>query len=330
MHILFKVSRSFSIVLFILPILLGSCSDDSSDTTDNGNPQQEEQGVDENPTPTNNTARLSAKQLYEDFYVASATTASDSPWTGDEPSCNPGEIPQETKDKIQMRLSYYRQAVGLNNTIAENPTKSTKAQQAALMMNSNNNLDHFPPNSWKCFTTDGSEGAGNSLLALSRNAEAIDAYIRDQGANNFPVGHRRWLLWPRLQEIGIGNTDRSNAVWVLGNAGSVPADNPEFIAWPPQGYTPNSLVFPRWSFSVANADFTTTSIAMKDENDQNISLSIETLDNAFGDRTIVWVPDGVTTNISADTSYTVSLQNVIVDGESRNYEYEVILFDPLD
>ena len=316
--------KPFFILVCIL-LILGSCSKDASD---NDSPEPQEEGTGENPAPVDNSARLAAKQLYEDLYLASSSTSADSPWTGDEPSCNPGSIPATTRDKILMRLDYYRKAVGLNNTISEDPDKSTKAQDAALMMNSNNALDHFPPNTWKCYTSDGDEAAGKSLLALTRNAEAINAYIRDQGSNNGPVGHRRWLLWPRLQEIGIGNTDRSNAIWVIGNAGSVPADNPEFIAWPPEGYVPNSLVFPRWSFSLADADFTATTVSMTDQNGSAISLSLEPLNSDFGDLTIVWVPQGISTADATDITYTVTLENVVLNGAPNTYTYEVILFDP--
>ncbi|WP_411029570.1 CAP domain-containing protein [Spongiimicrobium sp. 3-5] len=318
-----KLNLNSQFLLYLLCISIVSCSTDNiAEEVLN----DEEQGeTDPIPNPEENSARLAAKALYEDYYQASITTT-EVPWTGNEASCDAGSVPKGTIDKILMRLEYYRKAVGLNNEITEDATKSAKAQQTALMMNANNALEHFPPNSWKCYTADGDEGAGKSLLALTRNAEAIDAYIQDQGSANGPVGHRRWLLWPRLQEIGIGNTDRSNAIWVLGDSGPVPVDNPEFIAWPPEGYVPANLAFPRWSFSVASADFSTTTVSMKDADGASIQLSLETLSNDFGDRTIVWVPEGISTN-AADTSYTVTLKDVGIGGELTTFEYEVILFD---
>jgi len=305
------------IFLFLTIILvIVSCSKDGD--TDNPNSKE---------IPTDQSAKQKAKTLYEDYYLASATSNNDMAWTGSEPSCDPGSIPQGTIDKILTRLTYFRKAVGLHNEITENITKSDKAQQAALMMHANNQLDHFPPDSWKCYSTAGKDGAGSSLLTMSKNAEAIDTYIRDHGANNGPVGHRRWLLWPRLQEIGIGNTDVSNALWVLGNPGNAPSDAPEYITWPPEGYIPNRLVYPRWSFSIKDADFTETQISMKDENGNSIALSVETLDNAYGDSTIVWVPEGIETNASEDKAYTVKLTNVQVEDETFDYEYSIILFD---
>ena len=303
-----------SVVLCFL--LLSSCSKD---------------GLNENEPPiipTDNTARLAAKELYQDYYIPSKSNGQEAQWTGDVSNCNQGSIAQEVKDKIFMRIAYYRRAAGLNNTISENSSKSDKAQLAALMMKANNQLEHNPPNTWKCFSQDGKDGAGSSLLTMSKNAEAIDSYMRDQGANNGPVGHRRWLLWPRLQEIGIGNTNSTNAIWVLGNAGTAPTDAPEFIAWPHEGYVPDIMAFPRWSFSIKDADFSSTKVSMKDSNGSSISLDLEPLDTQFGDRTIVWVPEGIASNVSEDTTYTVTIKDVNVEGELKDYEYSVILFDP--
>lgn len=316
MHIPNSVLKPFALVLLGLFTFVIACSKEDAIET-------EGQALVED-----NEARLAALALYENYYQASASQTSDVSWVGSEPDCNPGSIPQSTKDKIFQRIAYFRQAVGLNNTLGENSTKSSRAQHAALMMHANNQLEHYPPDSWKCFTQDGKDGAGSSLLTMTTNAEAITSYMRDQGANNGPVGHRRWLLWPRLQEIGIGNTDRANAVWVLGNPGSPPADAPEFVAWPPQGYIPDLMVYPRWSFSVTDADFTAAKVIMTSSSGKNISLSIEPLSNAFGDRTIVWVPENISTSVSEDTAYNVRIENVILNGESRDYDYQVILFDP--
>ena len=67
---------------------------------------------------------------------------------------------------------------------------------------------------------------------------------------------------------------------------------------------------------------------MKNESGQNVSLQLEELNNQFGDRTIVWMPQSIDTNIAEDTKYTVSLEDVNIDNELRDYTYEVILFDP--
>jgi len=321
-----KFPSSLLICYFLIVIcfltLITSCSKDETGQ-DNNQQLETEQEI-----PIDNVARLEAKNLYLNYYLASQTSGSDMSWTGDEPSCVPGNVPEPTKAKILQRLDYYRKVVGLNNIISENMSKSDKAQMAALIMNANDQLDHDPPSSWKCYTTEGKEGAGNSLLTMTKNAEAIDSYIRDQGADNGPVGHRRWLLWPRLQEIGIGNTNRSNAIWVLGNSGTPPSDAPEFISWPPKGYIPDRLVFPRWSFSIAGANFSSTTVSMLDSNNNNINLQIEALSNSYGDPTVVWIPENINTNVTTDSSYIITLKDVEINGVLMDYSYEVTLFDP--
>jgi len=273
------------------------------------------------------TARASAKKLFEEYYLASASKSSDVAWTGDEPSCNAGSVPQSTKDKIFRRLTYFRKAAGLSNEVSESATKSQKAQEAALMMHANGALNHFPPNNWKCYTENGNQAAANSLLTSTSNASAIDSYIRDHGAENGPVGHRRWLLWPRLQEMGIGNTSSYNALWVLGNPGTAPADAPEFIAWPPKGFAPKRVIYPRWSFSIAKADFTDTKVTMKFSDGDNIAVEIEELTGIYGDNTIVWKPKLSINSFSEDTAILVTLKDVGINGETKDFEYPVIIFD---
>jgi len=290
----------------------GSQSPDTDNTTD--------KTVDE-------ASRSAAVQLYEDYYVSSSASASDVSWTGSEPDCQPGEVPQETMDKIFMRLLYFRKAAGLHNNIAENSSKSEKAQRAALMMHANGTLDHDPPTDWKCYSQAGDEGAGNSLLASTRNADAIDTYIRDRGNENYPVGHRRWLLWPKLQEIGVGNTSSYNAIWVLGNSGEPPSDAPEFIAWPPPGYLPKQLAYARWSFSIAKADFERTEITMTTDTGENIAMETEELTGIYGDNTIVWKPEINISTLSEDTTFMVQVNNVGIAGEMRDFAYKTVLFD---
>ena len=309
--------------LFTIAILFTSCSKDTATTS-----EEEQVRDDEQIAGTDFIARNAAKTLYDEYYLVSRTESSDSAWSGDETSCDAGDVPQNMKNKIFTRIEYFRKAVGLNNTVSENDTKSEKAQEAALMMDANNALDHFPPSTWKCYSEAGKEGAGNSLLTTAKNAEAIDSYMRDAGSANGPVGHRRWLLYPELQEIGVGNTDGANAIWVLNGGGASLENTPEYITWPAEGYTPKFFIYPRWSFSLKNADFTDAKVSMQDAMGNTISLVTEELNDQFGDSTLVWVPEGIQTNTTEDISYSVSITDVVVNGEAKDYSYEVIVFDP--
>ena len=274
-----------------------------------------------------NPEKLAATQLYQDFYLASEMNPGEQKWQNvDVSSCQPGDLTSTFKDNFLLRTMYFRRAAGLQNTITENQGKSNKAQQAALMMEANGTLDHFPPASWNCFTADGSNAAANSNLSNIGDISTIDLYINDQGSSNYAVGHRRWILWPRLQEIGIGSTSDANAMWVIGNAASPPADAPEFISWPPEGYLPSRFAFQRWSFSKAGANFNEASVSMENENGNSVTVVTEDLQAGFGDPTIVWRPS-IPNNIQDDVSYTVFIDNVKISGETLSFEYQVTLFN---
>jgi uncharacterized protein YkwD len=317
---LLNTSYRFWLVLFIGVILLplGCSKDDGPE-----GPLSDTEGV----VDEDNPERIAAKQLYQSLYVTSTTQNADPSWSGNFDDCDAGQTADLTRHKILQRVSYYRNMVGLENTITENTQKSSMAQQTAYLMAANNRLDHNPGTDWKCYSEDGKTGARNSLLTTAHNAEAVDAYIRDRGANNGPVGHRRWLLFPRLTEIGIGNTSQSNALWVLGNYGPVPDNAPEFIAWPPKGYVPSHLVFERWSFSVAQADFSEAQVKVTNARNQEFALTVEELVDGFGDPTIVFIPQDLETDITGDIPYTVTISNVQVNGETKEYSYTVTLFN---
>ena len=317
-----KINRKgyFSIILLLcISTLPMACSEDD----DLDMPLSNTLG----PIDSTNPERIAAKELYFSAYESSKSVASDISWTGNSNNCDPGNTPQETKNKIIERIHYFRTAVGLENTIVEDTQKSGMAQQGALMMAANNNLSHSPPDNWKCFTEDGKMAAANSLLTTAHNAEAVDAYIQDIGANNGPAGHRRWLLFPRLHEIGIGNTNKSNAIWVLGNHGTLPNNNPDFIAWPPKGFVPSNLVYNRWTFSVADADFSEATVSIKNAKDQALVVTIEPQAFGFGDPTIVFSPEALNTAVEGDIHYTVEINGVLLNEISKNFSYEVILFN---
>ena len=77
----------FSLLLGII-LTFNSCSKDFNSLNDNGEPL----------VPVNLTARDSAKKLYEDYYLPSKSVSNDIAWSGDEPSCNAGDVPQSTMD----------------------------------------------------------------------------------------------------------------------------------------------------------------------------------------------------------------------------------------
>jgi hypothetical protein len=269
-------------------------------------------------------------------------------WTGNYDTGNAGTTSPAFRDAVGLRINWFRAMAGIPARVELQDSYNQKAQQAAFMMSVNNALNHFPPMSWIYYTADGATGAANSNLSLGNaGPDAVSlGYMRDSGANNAPVGHRRWVLYPQTHFMGTGDVpggtymasprSPANAVWVFdGNYGTTrPAVRDDFVAWPPKGYVPYQVVFGRWSLSYPNADFSAATVAVSKAG-SSVPVSVEPLNNpAFGENTIVWLLAGKTDmtiwpNPVTDETYSVSITNVLVSGSPRTFSYNVTVFDPL-
>lgn len=305
-----------ALFLITVYIFYSSCKKDDDNNTDNN-------------TPVVDPERQAVIDDYNNLYLTSNVT--DCGWTGSTSSCTAGTMSADAMSKTLQRINYFRKEVGLNTDITFDATKNSKCQEAALMMDANSDLNHYPPTSWTCYTADGAEAAGNSNLALGSNSSgAITLYMMDPGSSNTACGHRRWILYSRSKVMGCGSTSGANALWVLGNGGNpLPTSMPEFISWPPEGYVCAPLVFSRWSFSIPGADFSAATVSMTDGSGNAITCSIiSSTDNGYGDNTIVWEPTGIDTSNSADVTYHVSISNVTVNSTTKNYSYDVVIIQP--
>ncbi len=273
------------------------------------------------------------RQFYLNVYLASENVPSG--WTGSHNPCKVGTTTAAFREAVLKRINYFREMSGIPAVTGFLTDYNRKAQAAALMMSANGALSHDPPSNWKCYSADGDEGAGSSNLYLGvYGPAAISGYVYDPGSGNYPVGHRRWILYPQTQYMGTGDIPpvsgywSANALWVfdLDNMwGPRPATRDEFVAWPPKGYVPRQVVYPRWSFSYPGANFSSTSVAVT-RGGKPVSVSVSPVVNGYGENTIVWelgesLPSG-------EVVYTVSLQNVKIDSVNRNFSYQVMIFDP--
>lgn len=265
---------------------------------------------------------------YNDNYLGSAV--SNSGWTGNTTSCVAGTVPQEVHDKVLQRIKYFRRMAKLPDDITFDAAKNAKCQEASLMFSANNNISHTPPTSWSCYTSDGASAAGNSNIALGMHSSgAVSGFIQDPGSNNVIVGHRRWLLYSKAKVMGHGSTSNASAIWVLGNSSNTPNFVPDFIAWPPSGFVPGPLVYARWSCGIPGANFANANVTMKDPNNADVTLTVTSkTDNGYGDNTIVWEPVGVNTTSDTDLKYHVTISNVSVGGNTKNYDYDITIIKP--
>lgn len=267
-------------------------------------------------------------------------------WNGSVDACDPGSTSQAFQTHTLHRLNFFRAMAGVPAHVTLNDDYTRKAQAAALIMSANKQNNHTPPPDWQCYTTAGSDGAFASNLFTGRaGIFAVDGYIEDAGANNKDTGHRWWNLSPYLGQIGVGAVlppggTIADALYVVDSSNANPTTTQEYVAWPPPGFVPYQVVYTRWSFTLfSDQPFTedmTDAVVTMEANGQPVPVDIIYNGTGTFNNHLVWVPAGRDTENSdapwprpaADTTYTVTLQHVKVNGTPRTYTYDVTVFDP--
>ncbi len=273
--------------------------------------------------------------FYHTIYQASEGYAARMGWTGSVATGVAGATSEIFKDDVLRRVNFYRAMAGIHAEVTFSAVKSAKCQQAALMMAANNSLSHNPPVTWRHYTADGAEAAAKANLSRGTfGPGAVDNQIRDDGDNNRPVGHRRWLLNGRAREMATGDVPATtgylsaNAVWVIGDYN--PAPPPRFIAWPNEGYVPDHLVPARWSLGYSGADFTAATVTMTRG---GAPLAAQVVSRAPGaaENTIVWEPAGLpAAPVEDDTTYTATVTGIMINGAPVTRSYSVTLVNPAE
>ncbi len=271
--------------------------------------------------------RLTMVRDYETHYLGSVLLTTDLGWDGDIGTCKSGKISDQAIALSMMRINYFRRLAGISNPVFYDPGLEKMCQEAALMMHAQNDLAHQPDSQWTCFSPDGLQAAMRSNLALGvHGTAAISLYMLDPGMNNSAVGHRRWILYSRAKEFGLGSTSNAHALYVIHTKTAPPPDL-EYIAYPSAGFFPAPLLPDRWSLGLPHANFTMTKIQMKDQFESEIALETMPLKNGFGDNTIVWEPmkELVPKYGTEDLTYQVYLTDVLIDDDTIDIRYAVTI-----
>lgn len=288
---------------------------------------------------------LDTEDLYSVYHfyqtVYKYSDGIDPEWNGNISGGKAGDTSLEFKKAVIRRVNFFRAMAGVPAKVEVDLNYSSKAQKAALIMSANNDLSHYPDESWTHYSTDGAEAARSSNLYLGESGpNSVTGYIDDGGSNNFTVGHRRWILYPNAQSMGTGDVfpvsgRRANALWVFDDNmwGPRPATRNAFVAWPNDGFVPYQLIpsSGRWSFSLPrslNPEFSSAQITMK-RNGARLSVTKELLGQGAGDDTLVWRPTVLSGYAPEGIDvYDIEINNVIINGQARSYYYQVKVFDP--
>lgn len=258
---------------------------------------------------------------------------------GSSGDCDAGTTSQAFRDSMISRVNWYRAMGGVPAVITEDTAKSAQAQETALMMARTGRLSHHPDDSFSCYTATGADMAGKSNLALGLHGlAAIDGYMLDPGSKNTAVGHRNWILHPPTQTMGTGDIPSgpgraANSLYVFNN---VFGEQPEvreaagFIAWPPRGYVPGEVVYARWSFGLRGSDMSGAQVTVTRD-----GFAVDTpvvhrsaacsLCGSAPFPIVVFEPQGVNTNPRVDTTYSVTITGINVNGSVQNHSYTVAI-----
>ncbi|MBN13408.1 MAG: hypothetical protein CMI17_10505, partial [Opitutaceae bacterium] len=317
-----------------------------------------------------NSNREEVRTFFNAIYWASNYATID--WTGsftpfpgtgtrtfEEISPLAGDTSDLFKEAVLLRINFYRAMAGIPADIIFVDDLNQAAQMAALIMSGNDNISHFPllAGFVNYLSADGIQGAADSNLAIgSYGPDSVDGYMQDKGSGNTAVGHRRWLLYPPMLEMGTGDVPggeipaeaqantpgdsttvrRANAIHVFSsnNFGALPDIDFPYVAFPQKGYVPYHIVYPRWSFAIDGANFSAASVSMTRDGSP-IAVAIEPYDApGLGSNSLVWVYDGLNANNShthakpdSDVTYSITIDG-IQNAPETSYTYNVIVFDP--
>jgi hypothetical protein len=247
-------------------------------------------------------------------------------WSGKSSDCNAGTISKEAKAKFLAHIKFFRRLCGVSENVVFDDNLNKNCQKCAMMCRANSTIDHHPPADWKCYVPEGAAACGYSNLSLGSidyPLGHISMYIDDFGVDNYSVGHRRWIINPNANKMGIGATLSGTALAVFPDY-SCPRNSDTrdgFVAWPPRGYVPQQLIFDRWSFGVEDGVFKNAKVEMLDSDGRKIKLKTLKLSGGCGVPTIVWEPQ--TGKLKKGDRYEVILSNVKIHGKRYLYQYWV-------
>ncbi|MFT3768069.1 MAG: CAP domain-containing protein [Minicystis sp.] len=222
------------------------------------------------------------------------------PLTASGAECDAGMLTQAAINDTLVRLNMFRWMAGLGPTSAD-PALNAEAQKCA-------NLEawwpwtggspHQPPSTSKCYTPEGGATAGKSNIAWGSGnpAQAIDQFMQDSG-NETTLGHRRWILNPPLDPVGIGywqtggKYGNAECLEVFGASGTGPS--PAWVSMPTPGFVPITVASWTWSFHGSVGGIPSAQISMLRVDDNTpLDVTVLTLQQGYGQNAISWTPKG--------------------------------------
>jgi hypothetical protein len=284
-----------------------------------------------NPIWTRKLIYLAKEDFFYNYYETrtrpdtfAGTISNGFTWNGNTARCNAGTVDNDVQTKVQNRINYFRRNAGVPDIYLD-AQYNEWCQKAAFMMETNRKLDHEPKTNWMCYSQEGATAARYSLLIQNSNTTyAVTSFVADN--NNVSLGNRRWMLFQNGKVFGHGSTDNYCSIWALDDSGSTDTSmyKNQFVAWPPEGYTPKIVVFKNWSFSIYR-DLKGATVTMT-EKGKPVALKQHPLVEGYGMPSLVWTPE-ITLDKNEDREFEVSIK--LLDGRLYKYKVTAMEFDPI-
>ena len=150
-----------------------------------------------------------------------------------------GKLPHTVQAEALNAVNFMRYIAGIDYNVNLNDDYIQYSQDAALVMAVNNEMTHFPTKPAdmdEAIYKSGSKGAANGNLAIGFSTMqdvVISGWMADSdGDNPTHVGHRRWVLNPKMSQTGFGRVDKYSAMYSIDNKNS--SATYDGVAWPAQ------------------------------------------------------------------------------------------------
>lgn len=205
------------------------------------------------PNDPGNPANHTKEEVCQAWATGHDATASGDGFTAGSMTCDPGTFSRAAIDDTLRRLNMHRWLAGLG-PVTDDASDNDAAQKCSVIAawNPVGQQAHNPPPTATCYTPEGAAGAGSSNIAWGCRSgpDAIDQWIVDNG-NETTFGHRRWLLNPPLNPVGIGyyrggnNYGTASCIRVFSGSGTGP--RPNVVAFPPPGFVPMGIASWPWT-----------------------------------------------------------------------------------
>ena len=243
---------------------------------------------------------------------------------------NLGAVSNTAQEDALHIVNTARFASGIKNELTVGKKQAQFAQAASMVNRLNLQVDHFPglpagANSDLVKYDNATIGAANSNLSSGFNLlDSVLEYLKDDlgDENQAEVGHRRWVLNPQVSQVGLGQADEFNAMFV--NNDNYAGENANTVyAYP--GETAISEFYSEGSslslMFGENFDLTNAQVEVKDLETGEVNKESH-VDESFKGN-VKAITFGYGMNYQAGTKLQVKVTGVTKNGQDYPVEYTI-------